>query len=573
MFNGELVIDNFAGGGGASTGIERALNCTIDIAINHDAQALAMHAANHPDTIHLCENVWQVDIEKTIAGRPVALCWFSPDCKHFSKAKGRKPVEKKIRGLAWIVLKWAAIAKPRVIILENVEEFEEWGPVIPAFDKEGNPLFNKDGSRAMKPCPRRKGMTFKRWRTQLKNLGYEIEHKILAACDYGAGTTRERLFIVARRDGQKIKWPMPTHGPKGDMLLKPYVSAGDCINWNLPVKSIFNRKKPLKPNTLRRIAKGVQKYIIENAEPFIVPVTQTGSGDRVEPVDEPLRTITTAKGGEKALCSATLIKVNHGHQKDVFRGSDIKEPLGTITSKNGAAMVSAFMARHMGQSIGSDCQAPIGAFTAKSKDALVTAFMAQHNGGFYDGAGRPADAPLSTITSTGVQQQIVLSNLVKLRGKNIGQAVEEPLRTISAGGLHHAAVQVHAFLLKYYGTDQAPALEKPLDTITTKDRFAVVTVHGQEYVIVDIGMRMLTREELFACQGFPKGYQIAPIYEGKPLPIYASVRMCGYSVSPPPAEALVRANFEKELTDLLTSMEGFVCAQESNPQTYAAMAC
>jgi len=285
----ELIVDNFAGGGGASTGIEMALGRSPDIAINHDAKALAMHRINHPDALHLCEDVWKVDIKAVVAGRRVGLAWFSPDCKHFSKAKGGKPVEKRIRGLAWVALRWAGLVRPRVIVLENVEEFQTWGPVLP------------DGQ----PCKRRAGMTFKRWVTQLRNLGYVVEWREERACWHGAPTIRKRLFVVARNDGQAIEWPERTHG-KGKI---PYRTAAECIDWSIPCPSIFLSKeegraigvnRPLADATMARIARGVKKYVLDAAEPFIVNITHQG-GDRTESVSEPLRTITAARRGEKAV--------------------------------------------------------------------------------------------------------------------------------------------------------------------------------------------------------------------------------------------------------------------------------
>jgi DNA (cytosine-5)-methyltransferase 1 len=288
-FSYGMIIDNFAGAGGASTGIEIALERSPDIAINHDHEALAMHEANHPETLHLCESVWDVDIAKQVAGRHVSLGWFSPDCKHFSKAKGGKPVEKNIRGLAWIVLKWAGIAKPDVIVLENVEEFQTWGQLV---DNQ--------------PCPRRKGMTFKRWMTQLRNLGYVVDHRQFRACDYGAPTIRKRLFVIAKRDGKRIVWPQPTHGPAGNMFLQPYRTGAECIDWSIPCPSIFERKLPLAEATLRRIALGLKRYVIDAKEPFIVNLTH---GGRLEPLTEPLNTVTGAHRGEKAIIIPSLVLI------------------------------------------------------------------------------------------------------------------------------------------------------------------------------------------------------------------------------------------------------------------------
>jgi DNA (cytosine-5)-methyltransferase 1 len=479
-----LIVDNFAGGGGASTGIEKALGRSPDIAINHDPEALAMHEANHPETIHLCENVWQVDIAKQVAGRHVALAWFSPDCKHFSKAKGGKPVEKNIRGLAWVVLKWAGIAKPDVIVLENVEEFQTWGPLV---DNQ--------------PCPRRKGMTFKRWVTQLRNLGYRVDWRELRACDYGAPTIRKRLFVIARRDGRKIVWPDPTHGPAGNLFLQPYRTAAECIDWSIPCPSIFNRKRPLAEATLRRIAMGLKRYIIDAKEPFIVNMAHSG---KIEQLDEPISTIATEKGGCRALVAPIL--VGAGGSEYAGKPKPLDAPYNTQTAENHTALVSAFLAKHYGGVVGSDLDEPIGTVTAVDHHSLVS------------------------------------SHIVKLKGTcKDGHPVTEPMATIGAMGTHLG--EVRAFLIKYFGTDQDPRLEEPLHTVTAKDRFGLVMVHGEPYQIVDIGMRMLSPRELFIAQGFPPDFIIDPMYKGKPLTKTSQVRMCGNSVCPPIAEAIVRANF------------------------------
>ncbi len=484
-----LIIDNFAGGGGASTGIEMALGRSPDYAINHDPQALAMHQANHPNSIHLCESVWDVNISETVAGRHVSLAWFSPDCKHFSKAKAGKPVEKNIRGLAWIVLKWAGIAKPDVIVLENVEEFQTWGPLV---DNQ--------------PCPRRKGMTFKRWITQLRNLGYEVQWRELRASDYGAPTIRKRLFVVARRDRHRIVWPEPTHGPAGNLFLKPYRTAAECIDWSIPCPSIFDRKKPLAEATLRRIAMGIKRYVIEAKEPFIVNLTHHGS-DRVESLVEPFRTITGANRGEKALVVPTLIQVGYGEREgQAPRVPGLEQPLGTAVGSHKHALVAAFLAKHYGGVVGSKLSDAIGTVTSVDHHSLVT------------------------------------SHLVHLKGTcKDGYAVTQPMPTVQAEGRHIG--EVRAFLIKYFGTDQDPRLDQPLHTVTSKDRFGLVMVHGEPYQIVDIGMRMLTPRELFRAQGFPDTYEIDPEFRGKPLTKTSQVRMCGNSVAPPVAAAIISAQF------------------------------
>lgn len=495
----ELIVDNFAGGGGASTGIEAAFGRPVDIAINHDPEAIAMHRMNHPQTQHYCEDVFSVDPLEVTGGQPVGLAWFSPDCKHHSKAKGGKPVEKRIRGLAWVVIKWARTVRPRVIMLENVEEFADWGPLI-----EG-----ADGKTY--PDKARKGLTFRRWVGQLKAAGYHVEHQQLRASDYGAPTRRKRLFVIARCDGRPIVWPKATHG-KGKKAVR---TAAECIDWSLPCPSIFERKRSLAPATLRRIATGIQRYVIDADKPFIVPITHTG-GDRVHSIDEPLRTVTTARRGELALCSPTLAQTGYGEREGQSpRALDLHTP-------------------------------------------LVSAFLAQHNGGTHghQSYGHDVRKPVSTITGRATQQNLVTSHLLKLKGTSRdGQPVGEPLHTIMSGGTHFA--EVRAFLINYYseGSGKTGAsLRKPLPTIPTRDRIGLVTIEGSDYAIVDIGMRMLQPHELFAAQGFPDDYirdrgmfiNAGGRHEPRPLTKTAQVRMCGNSVCPPLSEALVRANFSHE---------------------------
>jgi DNA (cytosine-5)-methyltransferase 1 len=503
-----LIIDNFAGGGGASTGIEAALGWPIDVAINHDSEAIAMHQANHPDTFHYCQDVWEVDPLECVrtasirrAGHPnlpVALAWFSPDCKHFSKAKGGKPREKSIRDLAWVVHRWIKALMPtdqhpHVIMLENVEEFAHWCPLL------------EDG----KPCPDRKGETFRQWIQMFRDHGYAVEYRELIACDYGAPTKRKRLFVICRRDGLPIIWPEPSHG-EGRRL--PWRTAADIIDWSLPCPSIFTRSRPLKDSTCRRIATGIMRYVVNAERPFIVPVTNSNwSKDRAHSGEKPLPTITTAKGGEFALVSANLIGAGGAVWSGKARSAD--EPVNTITTHN--------------------------------RSALVTTFMAQHNGGPRNRniAGHPVTTPISTITGRGTQQQVVTTNIVKMRGTNVGHRTDEPLQTISAGGTHFA--EVRAFLIKYYGSERdGHSMLGPLGTVTSKDRFGMVTVSidGAEYVISDIGMRMLSARELFNAQGFPEDYIISCDHRGKPLTKTSQVAKVGNSVSPPVPEALVSHN-------------------------------
>jgi len=540
-----LIIDNFAGGGGASTGIEMAIGRSVDIAINHDPSAIAMHKANHPDTFHYCESVFDVDPLQATAGRAVDLCWLSPDCTHFSKAKGAKPVSKFIRGLGWIAVRWVLMTKPKALMLENVEEYQTWGPLVA--DEEGNHF----------PCPDRKGETFKAFVAILstgiaadhpalaeccevlgitdpapliKGLGYKVEWRELRACDYGAPTIRKRLFMVARCDGRPIVWPAPTHGKPDSKevkagLLKPYRTAAECIDWSIPCPSIFGRKKPLADATMKRIAKGLVRYVIEAEKPFIVEgqftpfITEhaNASNQRNMPADEPLRTI----------CA----QVKGGH----------------------FAVVAPVIARQFGRSVGHGVDEPSATITAGGggKSQLVAAFLAKHYGGNYSGAGADVTDPLPTVTSVD-HNALVTSHLVKLRGTcRDGQPVTEPMPTITAGGNHVG--EVRAFLLKYYGNDQDGCeLQDPLHTITGRDRFGLVTVNGIDHVIIDIGMRMLQPHELFKAQGFPEDYIIDRDAYGKKMTKTAQVGRCGNSVPPPLAEALVRAN----LPELCKEMAG-----------------
>lgn len=491
----ELIVDLFAGGGGASTGIELAVGRHVDIAINHCPDAVNLHAMNHPQTRHFVSDVFEVDPREVTEGRPVGMLWASPDCKHFSKAKGGKPVSKKIRSLAWVVVKWARLVKPRVIFLENVEEFQTWGPL------------GEDG----RPCPDRKGLTFRRWVRELQREGYAVEWRELRACDYGAPTTRKRLFLVARCDGAPIVWPKPTHGQG----LKPYRTAAECIDWSIPCPSIFERARPLAENTQRRIARGVMKYVVNSASPFIVHmahgegkpggVQRWGSGAHA--IDKPMPTLTTK--AEHMLAVPTLVQTGYGERAgQAPRSLDLHAPLGTVVGGG-------------------------------QKHALVAAFLAKHYGG-NETPGTPLDKAVDTIT-TQDHHALVASSLVKLRGTSSAASAGEPLHTISAQGTHHA--EVRALLIKFYGTDQDPRLDEPLHTITTKDRFALVVVKGEVYAIADLGMRMLEPRELYRAQGFPESYIIDRGHDGRPLPKHAQVRMCGNSVSPVNARALVAANF------------------------------
>lgn len=573
----EIIVDNFAGGGGASTGIEMATGRSVDIAINHDENAIAMHTTNHPDTLHYCESVFDIDPVAATAARDVGLAWFSPDCRHFSKAKGSKPVKKEIRGLAWIVVRWALAKKPRVMMLENVEEFKTWGPLLTA----------EDGTEY--PDPSRAGETFAAFVDMLTTgidaehpalleccevlgfdinsidakrlqagLGYVVDHKELRASDYGAPTIRKRFFMVMRCDGLTVVWPEPTHGDPKSLDVqsghrKPWRTAAECIDWSIPCPSIFERKKPLAENTLKRIARGIQRFVIDNPTPFIVKCNHTSSKTtydcfRGQALDQPLQTITKTHG--YAVVTPHITKFRSG-----ATGQECDEPLPTITAGSSArpggnghalgmveAKLAPIIARQFGNSIGHAIDEPNGTITAGGggKSQLCTAFLAKHFGGNYTGAGAAMDAPAHTVTTTD-HHALVTSSLIKMRGTNTGQKVTEPLQTVTAGGNHFG--EVRAFLLKYYGNEkEGVSLSDPLHTVTTNDRFGLVTVEGIDYQIVDVGMRMLQPHELYAAQGFPSWYIIDRDYTGTKYAKDKQVARCGNAVPPPFAEALVRAN-------------------------------
>lgn len=524
----ELFVDNFAGGGGASTGIEAAIGRSVDIAINHDPDAIAMHKANHPASKHYCEDVWQVDPVEACGGNRVALAWFSPDCTHFSRAKGGKPVDKNIRGLAWVTVKWALLVRPRVIMLENVPEIQTWGPL----GSDGKP----DKTRVGETfdgfiCALTTGMppthpAFEEMCSALgidsnspeavrisAGLGYDLEYRVLRSCDYGAPTTRTRFYLIARSDGRPIVWAEPTHAPKDSADVKagrklPYHTAAECIDWSIPAQSIFERDKPLAENTMRRIARGIQKFVIENPEPFIVPIgygERDGQTPRVNSIDRPLGTVVTS--GKHYLVAPTLIQYHSETNTDEVRGQELSEPLMTVDTS--------------------------------PRYALSVAHIMKNYAGGYTGAGSPADAPLGTVTAKD-HNSLVTAHIMTMRNHMDGQPADEPLTTVSCSGAHHAEVQ--AFLVKYFSTGAAKSVNEPLDTVTTKDRFALVTVHGEEYIIADIKMRMLQPRELFNAQGFPHDYIIDHDADGHPYPKSKQVARCGNAVTPPVPAALVRVN-------------------------------
>ncbi|WP_302811445.1 DNA cytosine methyltransferase [Roseburia hominis] len=545
MINGELIVDNFAGGGGASTGIELATGYSVDIAINHDPEAIKMHKANHPNTKHYCENVWAVDPVKACKGHPVALAWFSPDCKHFSKAKGGKPKDKNIRGLAWVALRWAGLVRPDVIMLENVEEFKTWGPL----------------NRRHHPIKSKQGQTYRKFLWQLGKLGYHVETRELVAADYGAPTMRKRFFLVARCDGKPIVWPEPTHGPADSEavkagLLKPYVGAYTQIDFSLPCPSIFDTAeeikekygiravRPLAPKTMERIARGLKKFVLDNPEPFIVPIgygERKGQAPRVHDIEKPLPTIVGS--GKHYLCEPYMVQIGQtGFTKD--RSKDVKEPLTTIVSKNEHCLISPTLIQYhsetaQGEVRGQTIKDPIMTVDGSNRYGLVTSFIKKYYGGNYQGNGSDIKEPLHTITTL-ERNAMCAVNLIQMNNHCDGRDVKEPIPTITAGDGHFG--EVRAFLIKYYGQGTGQDIKAPLDTVTAQDRFGLVTINGVDYQIVDIGLRMLEPRELYGCQGFPEDYIIDHDYTGKTYPRSEQVRRCGNAVCPPIPAALVRAN-------------------------------
>lgn len=576
MINGELIVDNFAGGGGASTGIELATGYSVDIAINHDPEAIKMHKANHPNTKHYCENVWAVDPVKACKGHTVALAWFSPDCKHFSKAKGGKPKDKNIRGLAWVACRWAGLVRPRVIMLENVEEFKTWGPL----------------GRRHHPIKSKQGETFRKFVQQLTDLGYEVEFRELVAADYGAPTMRKRFFMVARCDGKPIVWPKPTHAPAESEsvkagLLKPYVGAYTQIDFSRPCPSIFDTSeeikekygiravRPLAPKTMDRIARGLKKFVLDNPEPFIIQCNHGGErkpNDIREPmptitgkhgygvvepylvqckfnneaqnVQKPIGTLTTV--GSHLLVEPYMVQIGQtGFAAD--RSKDVREPLTTIVSKNEHCLIEPKLAPIIDKAYGGNYQGsgssvdePIDTITTVDHNRLVVPVLAPYMGtNTTNHPGGNCKDPIHTIT-TGNQQCLISPTLIQMNNHCDGRDIKEPIPTITAGDGHFG--EVRAFLIKYYGQGTGQNIKEPLDTVTSRDRFGLVTIEGVDYQIVDIGLRMLEPKELYGCQGFPDDYIIDHDYTGKTYPRSEQVRRCGNAVCPPIPAALVRAN-------------------------------
>lgn len=533
----ELIVDNFAGGGGASTGIELATGRLVDIAINHDPDAILMHQTNHPFTKHYCENVWDIKPAEVCGGCPVGLMWLSPDCKHFSRAKGGKPVDKNIRGLAWIALRWAATVKPRVIILENVPEFVTWGRL------------GKDG----KPNPRYIGETFHSFVYQLRGKGYKVEWQKLKACDYGAPTIRERFFLIARCDGKPIVWPQPTHG-KG---LKPYHTAAECIDFSQPCLSIFERKKPLVENTMRRIAKGLDKFTIKSDKPFIVPIgygERKGQAPRVNDIESPMSTVvSTVKQG---LVTPHISKYFSG-----VVGSDMQEPLPTITAVDHNALTSAQLIQYHSEQSGSEVRGqslhePIMTVDGSNRYGLTAAHIVKYyNGDHYSSL----NDPLHTIT-TKERNALVESHLCILRNNQDCKPLAEPLLTECTSPGHFAEIRTAIVKYEqgenlYHWEEIREMLNKYCDYNLADDEILLLWLSGTWHFIADIGMRMLEPRELYNAQGFPPDYIIDHDYKGNHYPRSKQIARCGNAVPPPFAEALVRANLPEMCGRKFKSME------------------
>ena len=560
-----LIVDSFAGGGGASTGIEMALGRGPDIAINHNLEALALHAANHPDTLHLSENVYRVDPLDHLAGRHIGLMWFSPDCRHFSKAKGGAPVARNIRDLAWVIPGWIERIQKSggqvdVVIMENVEEWKTWGPVI-------------ETPRGPMPCPQRRGETFDKWRKAIRRLGGRMETRELRACDYGAPTIRKRLFVIIRFDGQPIVWPARTHGAPDDPSviagdLQPWRTAAECIDWSIPCPSIFDSAeeiretlglraiRPLADNTLARIARGVARYVLEAEAPFLVNLTH---GGRVEAAEEPFRTITAARRGEKATVAPVLTYAQQGGNT-----RDATLPLHTIcasTKDQNAVLLPTLIQTGYGERPGQapralDLGKPLGTIVAGgAKHAACAAFLAQQNGGPRMGAhaGHDTRDPLSTVAASGSHQTPVATFFAKYYGTGDGARTDAPCHTITVKDrMAHmqAALQAPPFTAAHEVRAREVAAFLRAHGAWDGGDLVTLDIAGTRYVIADIGMRMLTPRELFTAQGFPRDYVIEGVWaqdsdggwDWRAFTKHTQVSCVGNSVCPPVAAAVVKAN-------------------------------
>ena len=655
----EIVVDFFCGGGGAGTGLEMGLGRPVNVAKNHNPNAISMHTINHPGAVHYTTDVFEGEPDTECGGKAVGWFHMSPDCTHHSQAAGGQPRKREIRNLSWIGLKWGGKKRPRVISLENVKQILQWGRLIAKRDKATGRVVTLDqvphptkkgattnrvaapGERVpvsnqfLVPDPKQRGRTWRRFVALLEGMGYVVEWKVIRACDFGAPTSRERLFMIARCDGQPIVWPEPTHAKNPGKGQQKWKTAADCIDFTDLGKSIFGRKKDLAPATLRRVAKGMKKFVIDSAAPFIVPIANW-SGETVQSAEEPLRTVTSyPKGGAFSVVSPIIAPATHQGSDRIndpleplptvtcanrgeltlisplmvgaggpgYSGKPVgmDQPVGTLMTQNHRAIAAAHLVKFRFNDAGKALDEPLPTITsggnyqrpagAAHAMGISTVFMAQMNGGFNTTVAKSMEDPMTTVTNTGSQQQLVAANLVHLRGNCYARDVNDPLHTVSAGGQHHGlvsafmerafgasvgqgleepaptitaggggksslvsltlspeheagAMRVAAFLISYYGTENISACDSPAPTITTKDRLAMVTVmvKGTPYVIVDICLRMLKPSELYKAQGFPADYIISHGADGKPFTKTQQVHMCGNSVSPPPMAALARAN-------------------------------
>ena len=643
----EIVVDFFCGGGGAGTGLEMGLGRAVTVAKNHSPAAISMHTVNHPHAKHFTTDVFEGDPDTECGGRAVGWFHMSPDCTHHSQAAGGQPRKREIRNLSWIGLKWAGMKQPRVISLENVKQILQWGPLVAKRCKSTGRVIKLGGVIAepgevvpvgeqfLVPDPKRRGQTWAVFVAELQRLGYAVEWRVIKACDFGAPTSRERLFMIARNDGQPIEWPEPTHAKNPVKGQQKWRTAAECIDWTIPSKSIFGRKKDLAPATLRRVAKGMRKFVLDAANPFIVPIANW-SGESVQSADEPLRTVTSwPRGGSFAIASPIIAPATHQGSDRVndpgaplptitcanrgeltlispvligvggpgYSGKPVTvdKQAGTLMTQNHRAIAAAHLVKFRFADEGKALDKPLPTITsggnykrpagAAHAMGVSTVFMAQMNGGFNTTAAKSIEDPMTTVTNTGSQQQLVTANLAHLRGNCDARDLNDPLHTISAGGTHHGlmtafldcqfgasigqgldepsptitaggggksslvelhlspeveagALRVAAFLISYYGTSDAGDIAAPAPTITTRDRLALVTVtiKGTPCVIVDICLRMLQPAELYKAQGFPSDYIISHGANGKPFTKTQQVHMCGNSVSPPPMAALARAN-------------------------------
>ena len=577
-----IVADWFAGGGGMAEGIQQAIGRHVDVSCNHDDDAISMHRVNHPQARHLVEDVRSVCARLAAQYLPVDLFHMSPDCTHHSQAKGGQPRDRALRALSWVGLRWAGQVRPRIITLENVKQILQWGPLIAKRCALTGRVLKLDGTVAaagervpvqqqfLVPDPKRAGQTWRRFVAILRGMGYVVDWRVLCAADYGVPTTRSRLFMVARCDDAPIVWPEPTHHKDPKRGQKRWRAAAECIDFTLPSRSIFDRERPLAEATMRRIAKGMRKYVLDCAEPFIVN-NMTNNAPR--PVSEPMAPVLT--GGHKALVSPVLVPVTHGGGD---RQHDPREPLRTITTANGgefalatATLVQMGYGEREGQEPRAlDLQQPLGTVVGGGgKHGLVTAFLAQANDGFNTTPGHDLRRPMSGITTKGSQQQLVTAHLAHLRGNCDARPLGEPLRTVSAGGEHHGLVEYHlsqtdeagalrcaAFLMRYHGHGgQWADLRDPMTTVTTHDRLALVTVwiKGEPWVIVDICLRMLEPRELYRAQGFPDSYVIDRGHDGRRFSKATQIRLCGNAVPPGLGAAVIRAQWNSRQAERLAA--------------------